>query len=98
MGTDWESGCMGAADRLLPPELQHKARYRRIVGYLHDNGGPCSTSALTRCLVAAEGAATDVDQSRSLYLWLHRTGLPTLAALGVIDHDESVDQVRLNTD
>lgn len=98
MGTHREPRCMNAADRLLPPELQHRQRYQRIVGYLYDNGGPCSTSALTRCLVTAEGDVTDVDQSRSLYLWLHRTGLPTLTALGVIDHDESIDQVRLTTD
>lgn len=83
---------------LLPPELAHDGRYQRLVALLVRAGGDCSTRVLVRHLVDAESQqrGTDVEQYRSLHLWVHCTAIPTLRALEVLDYDRDRGHLTLH--
>lgn len=97
MVTDRARGVAGAREHHgvdLPPELPDRARYSRVLALLDDAGGACGAGELTRLLAAREGDP-DVERYRTLYLWLHRTAIPTLATLGAVEYAEATDEVRL---
>jgi len=82
-----------AVDR-LPDGLARQGRYRRTLTVLVRAGGEARVGTVVRRLAEAE-PGDDVRQRRSLYLWLHRTAVPTLCTLDIAEYDGDSGRLAL---